>query len=297
MHESFLAYAQFRYLKWAVLVCVLSLGAYAWHQPPVPPNGGTWLGYVLGSVGAAIILLLLWFGIRKRQYSSTAGRLAGWLSAHVYLGISLIIVATLHTGFQFGWNVHTLAYVLMILVILSGVYGVFTYLRYPTRLTENRAGLSDEVMLTEIAELDRECLALADKVGPKAHEIVLRSIEGTVIGGSAWQQITRRAPRSRALAQADAALNKLEPGDDDEAAGKTMLFMADSLTKARGKGEVADMRRLLDLLSQKKALVERVQKDVQFHALISAWLFIHVPLSIALLGALLVHIVSVFFYW
>ena len=40
---------------------------------------------------------------------------------------ALIVIATLHTGFQFGWNVHTLAYVLMMLVILSGMFGIAAY--------------------------------------------------------------------------------------------------------------------------------------------------------------------------
>lgn len=47
---------------------------------------------------------------------------AGWLSAHVYLGTALIVVATLHTGFEFGWSVHTLAYALTLAVVLSGFW-------------------------------------------------------------------------------------------------------------------------------------------------------------------------------
>ena len=57
--------------------------------------------------------------------------LLGWLSAHVYLGVVLVVVATLHASFQAGWNVHTLAYVLMLFVVLSGIYGVIMYARVP----------------------------------------------------------------------------------------------------------------------------------------------------------------------
>jgi hypothetical protein len=32
-------------------------------------------------------------------------------------------------------------------------------------------------------------------------------------------------------------------------------------------------------------------------ARLDLWLFIHVPLSIALIAALVAHVVSVFFYW
>ena len=41
-------------------------------------------------------------------------------------------MATLHAAFQVGWNVHTLAYVLMLLVIASGIYGVVNYARLPS---------------------------------------------------------------------------------------------------------------------------------------------------------------------
>ena len=62
--------------------------------------------------------------MRKRAITRGRWSLKAWTSAHVYLGLSLIVIATLHTGFQFGWNVHTLAYALMMLVIVSGIYGI-----------------------------------------------------------------------------------------------------------------------------------------------------------------------------
>lgn len=304
MHESFLAYARFRYLKLAAALVVLSMLAYAVHEPPVPAYGGTWLGYTLGTLGALIIVLLLWFGVRKRQYRSTAGTLAGWLSAHVYLGGALLVIATLHTGFHFGWNVHTLAFVLMALVIVSGIYGVYAYVRYPEHLTSNRDGMLAETMLSDVSDLDREILALADKLGPRMHEITLRSVESTTIGGSAWRQLTRSTPQRQALTRVEETLNALEQQGKEEAAvldeekqQSTMMFMADRLSSARGQVQVEDVRQLLDLISRKKALVQQLERDVQFHALLSIWLYVHVPLSIGLLAALLVHVVSVFFYW
>jgi len=54
MHQSFLDHAGRRYLKVALALCAASIALYAWHDPRSPPNGGTWLGYTLGGIGAAL---------------------------------------------------------------------------------------------------------------------------------------------------------------------------------------------------------------------------------------------------
>ena len=166
-HQSLLAFAGYRYLKVALVVVALAIGAYVWHRPPNGPYGGTWLGYTLGTISALLVLWLLYFGVRKRRYRSTFGTLQGWLSAHVYLGASLLVLATLHAAFQFGWNVHTLAYVLMVAVILSGFYGVFAYLRFPPRITDTLGEDTLETLLLGIADLDRAVRPLA--LGPARH--------------------------------------------------------------------------------------------------------------------------------
>ena len=140
MQESILEFQKRRFLWVALIVVGLALLAYWLHDPQEPANGGTALGYTFGTIGALLIVWLTWFGIRKRRYASTVGTLQGWLSAHVYLGIALIVIVLLHTGFQFGWNVHTLAFVLMMLVILSGLFGVYVYMKYPARISQNRSG-------------------------------------------------------------------------------------------------------------------------------------------------------------
>ena len=122
MRESLLSWRRQRYLKWALAVGALSILVYASQSSTdaQPPNGGTWQGYVLGTLGALLIVWLTFLGVRKRRYNSTSGTVQGWTSAHVYLGTVLLLVATLHCAAQFGMNVHTLAYVLMCLVVFSG---------------------------------------------------------------------------------------------------------------------------------------------------------------------------------
>ena len=39
-----------------------------------------------------LIVWLMFFGMRKRRYMNNIGTLRGWLSAHIYLGTSLILV-------------------------------------------------------------------------------------------------------------------------------------------------------------------------------------------------------------
>ena len=64
------------------------------HNALVEPNGGSGLGYTLGVSSAVIVLWLTWFGMRKRQYALSATKLKVWLSAHIYLGLALVVTAT-----------------------------------------------------------------------------------------------------------------------------------------------------------------------------------------------------------
>src|SRR3546814_8850500 len=118
-HEGFLRHRGFRWMKIATALCVAAIAAYLLTDPTPRPSGGTWVGYTLGTIGALLIVWLSLLGIRKRAITAGRWSLKAWTSAHVYLGLSLIVIATLHTGFQLGWHVHTLAYALMMLVIFS----------------------------------------------------------------------------------------------------------------------------------------------------------------------------------
>jgi hypothetical protein len=275
-HQSILEYARFRWLKSALWLSVICGAVYLWHEPPLKPYGGTWLGYTLGTVGALLILWLLWFGARKRRYTSRIGKVQGWLSAHIYLGTALLVVATLHTGFEMGWNVHTLAYVLTVLTVLSGIYGVYIYLTVPGLMTANRGEETLDAMILKIADLDREIRDKALSLPDKILQVVNRSLDRTGLGGS-FLKVLSGSDRACPTAVAVRELPEV---------GKTLT------------GDVAKLNHeVFTLMLQKNELLQRARRDLRFKARLDLWLYFHVPLAIALLAALSVHVISVFLYW
>ncbi len=299
-HQGFLRHAGFRWAKFALLLCGASIAAYLWHQPLEGANGGTWLGYTLGGIGAALVLWLLWLGVRKRRYRSAVGTVKGWTSAHIYLGLSLIVVASLHCGFQFGLNIHTLSYVLMVMVVISGLWGLVAYERLPGQISRLREGSTREAWIEEVFDLNEQSIRLADKMGPEVHQRIVASADKLRLGGSLRQQL-RRHGRSKDREVLRALLEQQTSSGKRKAAApqaqSTMIFMAGQLPDAAGAEEGPRIQQLLDILARRNELVARINRDVSLHAQLQLWLLFHVPLSLALLAALIAHVVSVFFYW
>lgn len=268
-HESFLSHAGYRWLKVAGGVSLVAILAYALIDVSPRHNGGSWYGYILGTVGALLILWLTVLGVRKRAITPGRWSLKAWTSAHVYLGLSLIVVGTLHTGFQFGWNVHTLAYTLMMLVILSGIYGIVVYARLPRELSANRAETTQSEMLASIRALDRQLHDAAQPLARGHAELVQRSLEESDAGGSLRERLT---------------------GNYRSCGNRAAL---DTLREQRDP----NLTQVLFLLERKESALALARRHARIKAYLEIWLYVHVPMTFALIAALVAHVVSVFFYW
>lgn len=293
MQSSILDYARKRYLWVALALCAVCALLYYWDQPAEPPNGGTWLGYTLGSIGALLILWLLAFGVRKRSYRSNLGTVRGWLSAHVYLGLALLLVVTLHSGFQFGWNVHTLAYALMCIVIASGLFGVVAYLRYPQLMSDNRTSLTRDQMLEELGGIDDRCVRQASAMQDEFANVIVSNRDRTEIGGSAWA-LLRGRDASRVLLPAPSGGGERLVANPAQSA--VLDWLGERLSRS-SEGELSQhIRELMTLIGARRMLLTKLVRDAQIRAWLEVWLYVHVPLSFALLAALIAHVLSVFIY-
>jgi len=99
LHDGFLRHANFRWLKIACILCILAIASYLMIDITPRHNGGSWYGYTMGTIGVGLIIWLTLLGLRKRAMTRGRWSLKAWTSAHVYLGLSLIVIGTLHTGF------------------------------------------------------------------------------------------------------------------------------------------------------------------------------------------------------
>lgn len=274
-HESFLRHRDFRWLKIGTGLAALALLGYALIPAAPGPYGGSWYGYTLGTVGAGLILWLAMLGIRKRAMTPGRWSLKAWTSAHVWLGLALVVVATLHTGPHLGWNLATLAWTLMMLVILSGVYGISVYATLPMGLSRNREEQTQPEMVEGLRAIDRQLHDAAQPLPVQEAEWVQAAMAQNPFGGGLRQRLSGRA--------------------DDCATLNTLALLETSSIPA-GAAATA-IPRVRSLLGRRRALLDQMRRQQRLRALLEVWLYVHIPLTIALMAALTAHIVSVFYYW
>ena len=276
LHEGFLRHAGFRWLKVALALCLIAGIGYAMIDVRPRPNGGSPYGYTLGTIATLLILWLTALGIRKRAMTRGRWSLKAWTSAHVYLGLSLIVIATLHTGFQLGWNVHTLAYALMLLVIASGIWGVMAYATIPRQLGDNREEMTQTGMVEGLRAIDRQLRQAAQPLAENDAMLVEASLAQDPFAGGLLARLSgrgRRCPTAKARAAIRSRLDR------------------------RHQQDATQLERVDALLERKRVMLVRLRRHLRLKALLEIWLYLHVPLTFALIAALTAHIVSVFLYW
>lgn len=273
-HRTLLEFENRRFLKIALAIAGAALGAYLLDRPPVAAYGGTWLGYTLGTVAALIMIGQIWLGIRRRHYDGI-GSLQGWVSAHVYLGIALIALVALHSGFQFRWNIHGLTYPLVLAVAASGLYGVYAYLRIPHLMTENLGEDSFADLLLKIADLDERAREHALHLPDAASAVVVKAIQETMIGGSVSQQLRGH-----------------DPDCPTQEAVRCLHEFNDELNAVQAQHQ----REIYSIMLRKESLLIRARRDVAYRARLGFWMYLHAPLAVATVVAVAAHIVATLWY-
>jgi len=260
----------------SLVLLIISYIFYAYYQRN--PNGATFVGLLYGVLGLLAILLLMYYGIRKRTYNTTFGTLKGWLSFHIYIGVLTLVIVPMHAGFKFGINVHSLSFLLMAIVVLSGLFGTYFYINFPVKFTKYGKELLYDEFDDEINKFINQMYILSKK---KSKFFVQKCEEaisyGVPKGQKAWQIIFNIGSK-----------NATSESDYSTQINKDLHKIQES--------ERDDYQRLAVLSLQKIELQNRFLAQMRIKNILEVWLYIHLPVSFAMLVALTIHIVSVIYY-
>jgi predicted membrane channel-forming protein YqfA (hemolysin III family) len=258
------------------VVLLIAAGAsYYRYAQREYPHGGSDMGLAYGIIGTALILLLAFFGIRKRWYRSTFGTLEQWMQSHIYLGVLVLVVLFFHTGGRFTDRIAVAAFVLVAIVVASGVVGALLYVTVPRMLTEVESNLSIEEISDQLNQLAKSMARMASGRSAAFQRIcdeLLRQTTPGVLAG--WRLLLSRGRRQK----------QQDPGDWARLIGLVP------------KEEQEELRQMLVVSRQRRELLLRLIYQQRYRNALESWLYVHVPFTIALLVFTVVHIAAVFYY-
>src|SRR5260370_3200904 len=123
---------------------IASLGIFAaallvylfetWGSPN-GPRGGSAIGLIFGVVGFGFMIFAAALGARKRVPTWRIGRAKGWMRGHLWLGLLSLPLILFHGGFRFGGTLSRVLMWLLIITVVSGVYGALLQNSVPKKIT------------------------------------------------------------------------------------------------------------------------------------------------------------------
>jgi hypothetical protein len=255
--------------------------------------GGTVIGIIYGSVGFAFMIFAGLLSLRKRFPVWRMGRAQSWMRGHLWLGLISYPIIFLHSGFSFGHGALTFwMMVLFTVVIVSGLVGAALQHYMPRMVTqmvpmETIYGDSAHVLRDLQEEAER---IVADVCGP----VVAMSATAASASGMSISTLVQVMDK--------AASAEMQRFYEQEMLPYLKQAGARSSVLANTNAAAAIFKNLRTLLPAtvhealsdlENICYEKRQIDLQarLHRILHGWLFVHIPLSYALLVMGAIHAV------
>lgn len=270
------------------------------------PSGGSWPGLIYGIIGFAIMLYAGLLGLRRKVPTWRLGRGESWLRGHIWLGLLSFPIILFHSGFQFGGSLTVVLMILLTIVILSGIFGVILQQFLP-RMMMIQVPL--ETIYEQIDSIVEQLRTDADNIVKEVNGTVpilttVAAAEQRAGGGVARQREPQPTTPSSHPAPAGPLLESdkfvnIYTGDIRPFLERDLPRNGPLSTPAKANAMFQSLRTSLpvplhETISEVESICEeRRQLDQQkrLHHWLHGWLFLHVPLSLALLLLSAVHMV------
>lgn len=231
--------------------------------------------FVSGWLLFGSVMLLFLLTLRKRIVGGSFFKVSVWLQMHIYLGLLTVYVFLLHAGpYWPEGNLKQLLYLLFVLEVVSGMVGLFISRKLPPYLARG-----EHVLYQNIRSRQQQICEQAEKLVKSS----LQQTDSNTIGDFFQQHLLAFFLKPQHfwahIFQSKKTTHTLE---------------ADMQNLHRYLNE--DERQIINRLHE--LVIEKDQLDYQYagQTLLKRWLFIHVPVSYALLLFAVLHVTLVYAY-
>ena len=313
----------------SVAIFAVSLFIYVPYALTAPkgPTGGSFLGLLFGIVGFAFMLFAAALGARKRVPTWRIGRAQAWMRGHLWLGFLALPLILFHGGFHFGGTLTRILMWLLIVTVVSGVFGAALQNYLPRIITTDvpLETIYDEIghvrrLLREEADraMENICGPLgftykSDEEGQRAGGFTaMRALSSTTVALRTSAAVSAGASAAVAAAPEILLLN------DEQSAPLRRFYQSEmrpylNQPKRRGArlGDAASAKHSFNALktlippSAHTAVTDledicdearQLTRQERLHHWLHGWLLVHIPLSLALILLGAVHAVMALRY-
>ncbi len=167
------------------------------------------------------------------------------------------------------------AFAILLIVVASGFWGAVVYTGAPRRLTEVEGDLPPAAIAEQLDQLGRTMARLAAGRSAPFQKVctdLLAELVPARLAG--WKLLFGRERRkgSDAAAPWAAELRHVPAGEQEE------------------------LRQLLVLSRQRRELHQRLLAQQRYRNQLEVWLYLHLPLSLALVALVAAHLIAVLFF-
>lgn len=255
--------------------------------------GGTVIGIIYGSVGLGFMIFAGLLSLRKRFPVWRMGRAQTWMRGHLWLGLISYPIIFFHSGFSFGHGALTFwMMVLFTIVIISGLVGAALQHYMPRMVTQM---VPMETIYGDSSHVVRDLQEEAERiVGDVCGPVVAMSATAASASGMSISTVVQVMDKAAVAEMQRFYENEMLPYLRH--AGARGSALANSNTAG---AMFKNLRTLLPtavheaLNDLENICYEKRQIDLQakLHRFLHGWLFVHIPLSYALLVMGAIHAV------
>ena len=250
--------------------------SYYWYSQHMTPRGGTTVGLIYGALGLLVISFLLCHAVRKRWHRCVYGKTEVWLNAHIYFGLLAMLLIYMHAGFRFQDLSATVAAGLLSIVTVSGVIGAILYSVMPRHLHEVEGDLAPQEVSDQMNKLAEKVQKLAREKSQafrSACQLFLE--ESTPAGWMGWRITFGRSN-----------------GEENAPARSRLVEQLHAIPA----GEQEELKQVTVLAKQFREMHAQFRTRMRLKNLLESWLYLHVPFSVAMVLAIILHLFAVAYY-